>query len=454
VSDLTYSRAAFTRAPVSDPDEVPRVGRWLLILLLVPATFYLGPLLLTPSRLFLLFVTPILLVRLLQGHYGRVRLPDIAMIAFVAWRILALAMTMPDRVLQYSGSTTVIILGAYLCGRAAVRTPEHFVWVSRFLLLSTLAMLPLAIFESITGGFIIPKIINALPGFSSVEDVNYTRRFGLDRAQVVFDHPILFGLYCTLPLSLAVIGLRQRVTLIGRLAAGILVLAAVFFSVSSGAFLAAMFQIGLIAYVVVMRPVRARWIILIAVLSVLYVIAEYLSTRPALFVMVEKMAFDAWNANYRRLIFEYGVEQVKMTPLFGVGIGEWAHADWMTNSIDNYWLGMAIQFGLPALVFLAIAVVSALWLAARRRFDPEDEVADQRLAWIFTFISISLTLATVFIWSDASSAIYFLFGAGIWILNWPGLPPENPGRKDRGLPTSRFLQVGEDLKPDRTGKID
>jgi len=446
MSEIAYSRSPFSKAPEHPADRVTALGRWLLVLLLIPATFYVGPLLLTPSRLFLLFATPILLVKLFQGAYGRVRVPDLAMLGFALWRILALAMTMPDRVVQYSGSTTVIILGAYLCGRAAIRTPEHFAWMSKFLLLSVIAMLPLAIFESITGAFIIPKIINALPGFSSIEDVNYTRRFGLDRAQVVFDHPILFGLYCTLPLSLAYVGLRQRLTLAGRLSTAVLVLAAIFFSVSSGAFLAAMFQIGLIAYGIVMRPVQRRWVVLVSALIVLYLIAEYVSSRPALFVLVERIAFDAWNANYRRLIFEYGVQQVQMTPLFGVGIGEWAHADWMTNSIDNYWLGMAIQFGLPALFFLVLAVVSAVWLAARRRFDPEEEVSDQRLAWIFTFISISLTLATVFIWSDASSAIYFVFGAGIWMLNWPGLPPEPTGRQDRHLPNSRFFgQVSKDL---------
>ncbi|MEO8529931.1 MAG: O-antigen ligase family protein [Deltaproteobacteria bacterium] len=438
MSEIAYSRGTFEKAPDKRTDGVPAIGRWLLILILVPATFYAGPLLLTPSRLLLLFATPVLLVKLLQGEYGRVRMPDIAMIAFALWRVLALAMTMPDRVVQYSGSTTVIILGAYLCGRATIRTPEHFAWMSKFLILSVLAMLPLAIFESITGGFIIPKLINALPGISSVTDVNYERRFGLDRAQVVFDHPILFGLYCTLPLSLGYIGLRQRVTLVGRILVAGLILAAVFFSVSSGAFLAAMFQIGLIAYGIVTQRIRTRWIILLSVLFVIYVVAEYISSRPALFVLVEKIAFDAWNANYRKLIFEYGVQQVQMTPVFGVGIGEWAHADWMTNSIDNYWLGMAIQFGLPALFFLGVAVVSAIWLAARRRFDPEEEVSDQRLAWIFTFISISLTLATVFIWSDASSAIYFVFGAGIWMLNWPGLPPEPTGRQDRNLPASRF----------------
>jgi hypothetical protein len=436
---LPYSRSGAQPALARpDRETVAWYGRWVLYLILLPATFYLGPLLLTPSRLFLLFVTPYLLVRLLRGDFGLVRLPDWAMLGFILWRIIALGVTMPDRAVQYSGSTTVIILGAYLCGRAAIRTPAHFNWLTRFLALSVLAMLPLAIFESITGGFVIPKIVNALPGITSVTDVDYQRRFGLDRAQVVFDHPILFGLYCTLPLSLVLVGLRGHLSVTGRGFAAALILLAVFFSVSSGAFLAAMVQIGLIFYGIALRMLSRRWVILITVALLLYAVAEYLSSRPALFVLVERLAFDAWNANYRKLIFEYGVQQVQMAPIFGVGIGEWAHADWMTNSIDNYWLGMAIQFGLPALFFLALAVISALWLAARRRFAPEEEVSDQRLAWIFTFVSISLTLATVFIWSDASSAIYFVFGAGIWILNWPGLPPEPKGRQDRNLPNSRF----------------
>jgi hypothetical protein len=98
-----------------------------------------------------------------------------------------------------------------------------------------------------------------------------------------------------------------------------------------------------------------------------------------------------------------------------------------------------------------LAIVSGVWIVARRRFDPKEEVSGQRLAWIFTFISISLTLATVFIWSDASSAIYFVFGAGIWMLNWPGLPPEPMSRQDRGLPTSRFLKVSQDGQTDRAG---
>ena len=62
---------------------------------------------------------------------------------------------------------------------------------------------PFAIYETVTTQFVLPKLFEMIPGVTSVKDVNYIRRMGLDRVQFVFSHPIHYGLFVSLVLSIS-----------------------------------------------------------------------------------------------------------------------------------------------------------------------------------------------------------------------------------------------------------
>ena len=53
--------------------------------------------------------------------------------------------------------------------------------------------------------------------------------------------------------------------------------------------------------------------------------------------------------------------------------------------------------------------------------------ANLRQAWVFTFLGLTFTLCTVHIWTNIYSFVFFMFGAGMWLMSAePG-----PGRRGR-----------------------
>lgn len=392
--------------------RLPLLATLLMLALVTPAFFYVGPIFLTPSRLLLLVALPFLLLRLLSGAYGGILLNDILMLLFIAWMSLSMLVNSPDRAIEYLGSQISIILGSYLVARATIRTKESFQAFVKLYALIILILLPLAVYESITGGFVIPKLMQSLPGINSAIDVNYERRLGLDRAQVVFTHPIHWGLYCSGAFSLVYIALKDVIPDKRRIILSAAIGGACFMSVSSGAILAMFFQIALIGYGIVMRRFDKRWKMLLIAGAVLYVALEIASSYPIVYVIVTKLALDPWTATYRANIFIFGTEQIGMTPVLGIGLNDWARPAWMKASVDNQWLLTAMQFGIPAFVLLLATFINSMTRAGGGRFRPGSELYNIRLGWNFVLFSLILTMATVALFGELTSVTFFILGAG------------------------------------------
>ena len=177
--------------------------------------------------------------------------------------------------------------------------------------------------------------------------------------------------------------------------------------------------------------------------GVLYVIAEIASNRPAIYAIVSRLSFSAATANARRIQFEYGVAQIKRTPLFGVGQRNWGLPNWMTGSLDNYWLALALQFGLPTLIFCAAAFIIGMVKVGKRDFQPGSDLWNLQLTWVVTMVSLSLTLATVYIWNEVASLVFFFFGAGQFLIFATEQSARaEPAPATRGLTYTRFRRAG------------
>lgn len=412
-----------------------------LITLMLPISFTIGTILMSPSRLLFLIVTPFLLVGLLSGRYGKFTLVDACFLGFVAWRSMTPFINNPRNAVEYSGSNLLVILGAYLIARATVRTVQDMLFAGKILTLFALVTFPLALSESITGNMVLPKYLEMIPGVQSVADVNYVRRFGLDRAQVVFPHPILYGLFCSVCFSLASIAPRNHISAAGRRLKSGIVLGCCFLSVSSGPLLSVMAQLSLTGWSMAFAKYANRWKVLMGIGAVFYVIAEILSTRPAVYAIVSRLSFSSATANARRIQFEYGTAQIKRTPIFGVGQNNWGLPNWMTGSLDNYWLALALQFGLPAFTLAVAAFLIAMIRVGRRDFRPGSDLWNLQLTWVVTMVSLSLTLATVYIWNEVASLVFFFFGAGQFLLfatEREGIPSETPRVRTGGVGYTRF----------------
>lgn len=119
---------------------------------------------------------------------------------------------------------------------------------------------------------------------------------------------------------------------------------------------------------------------------------------------------------YRRILLNYGMAQVWRTPIFGAYGFRWDLPPWMSGSLDNYWLGLAVNYGIPTFASQLIAFIGAMNVIGRKEAPLDSRFARARLAWITTIISASLALATVYVWNEIASFIFFVFGAGIWMM--------------------------------------
>lgn len=396
----------------------PVLAALLLCTLMLPIIFKVGSLNLTVSRLLLTVLLPFLLLRVVSGAYGRFLPVDAFVILFMAWRTIAAFVRAPNVALEYSASNAAIFLGAYLVARASIRTVEDFRFVARMLGMFVLLSLPFAIYEARTSHMVIPRLLEKIPGIATSADVNYGARKGIFRVQFVFTHPIHYGLFCSTAFGLVFIALKGSIGLVRRKIWGGIIVFCCFLSVSSGPFLALLSQVGLVGYDWVFRRNPRRWPLLFWTGGIIYLILEVLSDRPAFYAISSRLAFNSSTANVRMVLLDYGLAQIPRTPVFGIGFSNnWGLPSWMTGSLDNFWLAMPLQFGIPAGLFLLLSFSWPMIKIGRRSFREGGALANARFGWMIVMFSLMLTLATVYIWAEIASLVFFMLGAGVFLLD-------------------------------------
>lgn len=436
-------------SPAAD-DRLPAMVPIYLVTVTLPIFVQAGPVLLSTLRTLLLVMILPMLVRILTDPDRRLHAADILFPLHILWAMLALAVNNPDRLIEQTGSVGAEFLGGYLLGRVYVRTPGAFLRLCRMLVWIVVCMLPFAIFEAVTTRPIVAELLNRLPGLRSVANVYVgLPRLGLDRVQLTFAHPIHFGLFCSIAFPLCVVALGDIWSPLRRTVFGSLVALACFLALSSGALLAILLQFGLIAWSRLFAQFRLRWWLLVGLFGLAYVVIDLLSNRTPLKVFMSYATFSAETAYWRGLIFDYGMQNVWAHPLFGLGLNDWARPEWMfTSSVDNFWLLMAMRYGIPGFALVTLGYALALGKIMARDFSGDAVLTHIRRAWVFTFLGLSFTLCTVHVWTNIYSFVFFMFGAGMWLIT------ARPGQGGEGAPAgaappaaqgpvySRFPQLG------------
>lgn len=414
--------------------RLPFLARFYLLMTVLPILFNVGSLVLSGQRVLLLLLIMPLTFKLLRGAYGRLIWTDYFFFLYILWATVAIAVNNPDRVLQNVGSTGIEFLGGYLVGRAYIRSMDNFLALIRFLAILVCITFPFAVFETLTGRPILIELLGKIPGFTSVAILNIEARMGLERSQVLFAHPIHYGLFCSAAFSLVFVGLKGLISTTRRYLTAAIIGVCVFFSLSSGALLPILLQIFLIFWVYLLRDVRQRWVILLGIFSVIYVVIDLLSNRAPIGVFMSYATFSAHNAYWRGIIFEWGMMNVWANPIFGLGLREWVRPFFMRKgSVDNFWLLNAMQYGIPGFLLLMTGYLPTLWWIGRRNFDADPRLWLLRRAWMFTFAGLTLTLCTVHVWTSIFSFVFFLFGAGMWFLTAEAKSSDQRGPSDQGI---------------------
>lgn len=251
----------------------------------------------------------------------------------------------------------------YMVARACVRTPDEL----RYFLLLILPGLIFAggslVLESFSGRLLVRPFFMSMFGpldsfaggeVSGSQSLENSYRLGLMRAFGPFPHPILAGAIMVgfLPLYYFS-GLRSWPFIVG-----VTLAFTGFFSLSSAAFLALMIAGGAIGvYHVKPYIPKISWWTIVSLLG-LAAWTIHMSTSSGIVSVLARLTLTPQTAEYRKLIWEFGSNNVANNPWFGIGYSQWDRPSWMFgDSVDAHFLLLAMRHGLivPVLLLAGIA---------------------------------------------------------------------------------------------------
>jgi hypothetical protein len=403
------------RAAAAQPisrSKPPMLIAVFIFTLALPMNFFIGSIRLSPYRLVLIATLIPCLIAWLSGSVGRIRSPDIFMLLAAAWGAIVLLSIHGDDGLQSAGIFVIETFGSFLFARRYIRDLIAFQHMVKCLVLMVVFLLPFSIYENVAGSPILLELLGKI--FSVYDILASEERFGLRRAQGTFEHFILFGVVCStaFALSFYVFG---KSSLLGRISPG-LVAMAVASSLSTGAILSIIVQAILMVWDKVTTAVARRWVILAVIVLTAYFVVDLGSNRSPVDVFISYLTFNADTSYMRVHIWNYGTQSVMRHPIFGVGLNDWERPEWMGGSIDNFWLGTAVSYGIPGLLFIAGGFLSVCFGLTRQKNLPF-EVAQCRKGLIFTILGVIFATCTVHVWNAPYVLVIFLLGSGMWMLD-------------------------------------
>lgn len=384
---------------------------WIMALffatLILPLSFDLAGLRLSPLRIFLLIGMLPLFALLIQGRAGRIVAADLMIFAYATWMVISLVANHGASRLPYGIATASETISSWMLGRILVRGAADFRRIFVCALVSQLVILPAAVYELFTGTIVIAEVFRPL--FDTIyRGASAYGRFGLERVYAAFGHPILFGLFCGVTVSNFLVVFQGP--LYRRIAAMGLAIGMTFMSLSSAPLIAVVLQIMILIWWWV---TRGAWWTLIILTICAYLVVDIGASRSPMVLLISYATFDPHNGWIRIAQFEYGSQAALANPIFGIGINDYPRPGWVPSSVDNFWLVTALRYGMPALLLLAAAVLTH-FAAITRAAVGYTLVHRYRIGYLASLVAVLFTLATVHVWDSAYAFIVFLLGGGVW----------------------------------------
>lgn len=431
-----------TLSPGLTAPQATSVGIVVLFIaaLLPPIQFDIGSTSLSLSRVFLLFAIGPLLIRLLSGQAGRLIATDYLMMAYCAWIAITYTYHYGATRIALSGITIIEQLGAYLVGRVLIRNVTDYQLFIRALLTALLVLFPFALFELFTGRNLWAALFDPIFSVHRKPSSAYGR-MGMERVMSGFEHPILFGMFCSL--GVANFFYVYQPKLLRALAMMLFAAGMTFMSLSAGPLMAVASQAMMITWD---KVTRGRWVLLVVLMTLAYITVDALSNRTPVTILISTLTFNPLSAWVRVSIWDYGLAAVLASPVMGIGLEDWSRPPWLTNSVDNFWLLTTMRHGIPVIVLLFAAL--ACHLTAILRAKPlSPELVRVRTGYVLALLCLYFTLCTVHIWGTVNSFVFFYIGAGLWLAGAAGSPaatepvaaPGPAAPQPRGTPSALIV---------------
>ncbi len=388
---------------------------------------------LPPHRVALILIVPFALVRLLSAKNTRLRTFDILIAAYAGWALYAYASHAPHAgSFVYGGSIALESFGAYLIARAYVRDLETLRATIGCLVTAVIIAGLIAWPETLLAKHFTHDLLQSLTGHVHPRAIE--TRLGLTRAYGTFDHPIHLGTFAATIFALAWYGSQSTGQRTKRASA---IAATTFSALSSAPLLCLFTQAALIVWDRATRTLKGRVALTVTVAALAYTVLALVATRSPFALIATGLTLDSWTGYYRLLIWQYGLENVWAHPWIGLGLGDWERAWWMaSDSVDAYWLVIAMQTGIPAFLLLTSALVFILFALARHaKATPDTEVHQYAKAWVISLLALSLIACTVHFWNVMHAYFFFFIGLSGWIADPNPLAQKRaPTRPAHGRP--------------------
>jgi O-antigen ligase len=406
-------RATGRRTVRSQSRRLPWPVTLFLVSLIVPWIIPVGPVSLSVYRIVLAVALLPCLVMWSAGKAGPIRVTDVGILLFCLWATISVVVVHGiSSAVEPSGILLIETMGAYLLARLYIRDAEDFANMIGLVTKLVVLLFPFAAYEWLTGNKVILSAFGAI--FTTAQPSPLVR-FGFWRVQGPFEHCILFGLFCGSVFALAAMVLSADTKRGSRRTLSAIVATTALFSMSSAPIAALVMQSALMGWNWLLRHYRGRWKLLGALVLVAYLVVEFGSKQTPIQFYISKFTFDQQTGWIRLLIWEYGSASVVNHPFFGVGFGEWARPTWLPDSIDNFWLAIAVRYGIPGFAFLLGA---CLWIisAVGLKKGLDERLQTYRLAYLISIASCALIGTTVHFWAAPYVWFLFLVGSGAWLL--------------------------------------
>lgn len=387
-----------------------------LIVLCLPSTIatYMGDVLITPYRVYMLALLPYLLFRLVTDKAVRAGPADFLLISYSLWSAYCMVSNIEGGY-QRAGQMILESVSAYILARVTVRSINDLLYIVKWLFILSFVAFVLAVPEAITHKKFIMDITSSLTGMQYAQyapgaDV----RMGLRRPQAFFSNTILYGLFCASCISLVWYTTGATASRIYK--AVVLAMAAAI-SLSSAPLLAMNVQFTMIAGEFLTRGVKNRVSFTLILSIVMTLIMNVTTNSGVIGFIVNHLTFNQASAFNRVLIWNWGLYNIKANPIFGLDADNWVRAEYMKASCDNYWIVITMLGGIPALLFLlaGIFVTFRNWGKLDLRGLPP--IYNKfRTGWFFCYIAFAFTGFSVMFFGGLQPLFFFflgLAGAGI-----------------------------------------
>ena len=415
--DQTYSntfsrqsRASASRRSISAKLPLPI---WIFIVaMLMPHTiaFFAGSALITYFRLTMIVLAVPILVRLASPQV-RLALPDYLLFAFSAWSMLCILLNYGGGGVERAGQFLLEVTLPYLLARGFVTNIGQIYRITGLFFLITVLAFVLAVPEAITHKKPIIDYTSAITGidpgyYAEGADV----RMGLRRAQAFFENTILYGVFC----AACVPWIWYTEKNLTRRALKLLVaVLATFLAISSAPILMITIQFLLIGVESATRNMRNRVAILGGAAALFFLVINVVSKSGPIGFVINYLTFNQESAYARVLIWDYGMQNIMSHPIFGMVIDNWVRADFMTPSIDNFWIYTGIISG-----FVGLGLLIALLVASFYRFNKVPlkrlgpDYLSVRYAWSILMMAMLFSGSTVMFFGKLQPFLYFMLGLG------------------------------------------